>query len=308
MRGAAVIPVGPANTELERLKDLSESIRAWVPDEAVVVVDDCDTPRSIDSEIGGAIVLRPPGPRALHPHDNQTATSLTALDWLAASRFDYFVKLDTDALVIGDYRPSLHSAISEHPEVGMWGAYTENQAGGSQRDFTYFKWMLRHACLPVRPRRGGILGARLETAILGDSRRARRFLTDAIRAARRRGYQLGEHCLGGSYALTRDAAQRMRAAGYLNDPRATTGLRLSEDVIVSLLAIASGSVLRSLVASGEAFAVKHRGLLAPPAELEAGGHSVIHSLKNDPNMTESEVRAFFRARRSQLKLSERRTG
>jgi hypothetical protein len=226
-----------------------------------------------------------------------TAGSLIALRWLAESDVDYIVRLDTDALIIGDYRPSIHSAISGSPEVGVWGAYTRNEVGGDPRDFSHFRRMLWHAALPVRPRRGGSAGLQLEQALIGQTGRARTFLTGAMRDARRHGYQPGEHCLGGAYAVTRLVARQMRDAHYLDDPLVTTTLRMGEDVMVCLLASATGFKLGSLVAPGEAFAVKHHGLLAAPADLEARGHAVIHSVKDDERHSEAAIRGFFAPRR-----------
>jgi len=185
-----VIPTGPGDRELERLTDLVESIRAWAPSETVVIVDDAPEPRPIRELVPHAIVLRPPRPTEGHPHDHMTAGSLIALRWLAESDVDYIVRLDTDALIIGDYRPSIHSAISGSPEVGVWGAYTRNEVGGDPRDFSHFRRMLWHAALPVRPRRGGSAGLQLEQALIGQTGRARTFLTGAMRDARSRSSSL----------------------------------------------------------------------------------------------------------------------
>lgn len=300
MNGAVVIPVGPGATELDRLDDTLQSIRSWVPDEAIIVIDDDSTPRALAHIAPGTEVLRLPGPRAEHPHDNMTAGSIAALRWLADSGADYILKLDTDALVIGDYRRSLHGALLRSPDVGVWGAHRENEIGGPARDFSSYKWALRRSLQPVRVARQGRFGLRVGQAVTGHPGAARRFLADAVRTARRNGYELGEHCLGGAYAVTAQCARRMRAAGYLDDPRVLSGMRISEDVIVSLLAVASGCKLASLVGPGEAFAVRHHGLLAPPLELAARGHSIVHSLKDDGRFSESEIRTFFAERRARL--------
>jgi hypothetical protein len=112
--------------------------------------------------------------------------------------------------------------------------------------------------------------------------------------AEHRGYERGEHCLGGAYALTLTAARAMRERGYLADPLVTSGSGLGEDVVLGLLTRAAGLRLASLVGDGEAFAVRYRGLLASPDELLAGGHAVVHSVKDSPYGAEGDVRARFR--------------
>lgn len=214
--------------------------------------------------------------------------------WLAKAQVDYLVKLDTDALAINDFRPSLERAIRARPEVGVWGAYRENEIGGEARDFGPAARPLLFACLPLRPRRGPL---RLEQALIGRRAVSRRFLRRALREARRNGYKLGEHCLGGSYAVTHDAAAAMLRRGYLDDALATYGCNVNEDAVVSLLARACGFELGSLVAPGEAFAVKHRGLLAEPEELERRGNAIVHSVKADGPDGERDLRARFSALR-----------
>jgi hypothetical protein len=302
MRAGAVVPVGPGSLELGRLDDLVESLRVFVPDlDALVLVDDAPTPRGLERHVDWdderLDVLRPPtAPRSEHAHDRMAAGTLTFLAWLAAEgRVDYLVKLDTDALVIGDFRPSLEDAIARRPEVGVWGAYRENRLGGERRDFSPFKLPIQLARLPVRPRRSldGRGRLRAEQALAGPAGRARRFLVDALAAARRHGYDLGEHCLGGSYAVTLAAALRMGERGYLDDPLASYRTRLGEDVVLGILTRACGLELGSLVDPGEAFAVKFRGLLAEPEDLIGAGHAIVHSLKGHPRSDERQLRAAF---------------
>jgi hypothetical protein len=304
MRAGVVIPVGPGELELERLADTVESLRAHVPDlDLLVLVDDGDEPRGLEHGAGWdesrLVALRPPrGVRSSHMHDRMAAGTLTFLSWLAThDRVDYLVKLDTDALLIGDFRPSLEAAIGDRPDVGVWGAYRENVDGGEQRDFSMFALPLRLARLPLRLRRSGELPLSIEQAVTGPAARSRRFVRAAVAAAERNGYESGEHCLGGSYAVTRAAARRMRERGWLRDAHATHRTHLAEDVVLGLLARASGLELASLVAPGEAFAVKFRGLLAEPDELISRGHAIVHSVKDDGRRSESETRALFRAAR-----------
>lgn len=291
---------------MARLRDLLDSVRAHLPDLPTVVLISNETdPRDLAQLaraaglaepvqlVGPALGLRP------HFHDLITAKTLLFLRWLACTpATDYALKLDTDALLIADPRPSVEAAMARAPEVAVWGAYRQNVEDGELRDFTVHRRALRRALSPVRiRRRKGRAGFVLEQALLGAPGRAHRYLRSVNSAARARGYETGEHVMGGAYAVTAQAARRMQARGWLEDPAATVTSRLTEDVVLGLLVRACGLALGSLVAPGEAFAVRHMGLMAPPETLIERGHAVVHSLKSRPGVDEDDLRARFRAAR-----------
>ena len=308
MRAGVVIPVGPSPVELVRLEDVLASLDVHVPDlDAIVLIDDGDEPRDL-AELAGldqsrTVVLRPPRrPGHTYRDDRMTAGTLSFLRWLADSdRVDYLVQLDTDALAIGDFRPSLEAAIERRPEVAVWGAHRENVEGGEPRDFSMFRLPLLLARLPLRARIGVNGTSRkltVEQALVGPLAPGRRYVRSALSAAREHGYETGEHCLGGAYAITAAAARAMREQGWLDDPLATYGTRLADDVTLGLLARAAGLELASLVGPGEAFAIKFQGLLAEPEELIARGHAIVHSVKDHEGCREADLRSRFRRART----------
>jgi hypothetical protein len=308
MRAGVAIPVGPGPIELVRLEDVLASLDAHVPElDTIVLIDDGDEPRHL-AELAGldesrVVVLRPPrAPGHAHRDDRMAAGTLTLLRWLADSdRVDYLVQLDTDALAIGDFRPSVEAAIERRPDVAMWGAHRKNVEGGEPRDFSVFRLPLLLAQLPVRVRTGVNGTSRrlaLEQAIVGRPALGRKFVRSAVAAARAHGYETGEHCLGGAYAITAAAARKLRDQGWLDDPLATNGTRLADDVVLGLLVRAAGLELGSLVGPGEAFAIKFQGLLAEPEELIARGHAIVHSVKNHDGCCEADLRSRFRRART----------
>ena len=311
-RAGVVVPVGPGRRELNRLADLLDSVRACVHGlDALVLVDDAAAPRGLAALVPPGlpepVVLRPARlRRAGHAFDAMTVGTLTFAAWLAREHpVDYLVKLDTDALVIGDFRPSLQAAIAASAEVGLWGAHRFNRTGSPPRDFTVWHEPLRRMLAPVavHPRRWRRLPG-LRLAVRGRALRARRFLGAAVADAERHGYELGEHCLGGAYALTWRSARAMHERGFLDDPLVLSGSRLGEDVVLGLLTRAAGLRLESLVGEGDAFAVAHQGLLASPDELVAGGHAVVHSVKDSSYGSEAALRARFRSLRGERIVRE----
>jgi hypothetical protein len=118
-----------------------------------------------------------------------------------------------------------------------------------------------------------------------------------VRGAGRHGYRLGEHCLGGAYAVSAPAARALAGAGVLEDPLITVGTELGEDVVLGLLVRAAGFGLTSLVDLGDPFALRHEGLPAPPAQLVAQGYAIVHSVKFADPGHERRVRAEFAALR-----------
>lgn len=297
MRFAVVVPVGPDPDDPTRLKGLTESLCAHVGSTAtLVLIDDSGESRELDRHVtwpdGEVIVIPAPvGVGDRLPNDRMAASTLTYLRWLAGSNCSYAIKLDTDALVIGDFRPALERAFAD-PELGVCGACERNTADGALRDLTLWRRQLVLACFPVQPRLGSGR-PRLVLAISGRRARQRRFLRRALLCARRHGYRLGEHCLGGAYAVSARAARAATATDALADPCLTAGTGLGEDVILGLLVRAAGFRLCSLVAPGEPFALRHHGLLASPKVLVERGHTVVHSVKSPDPHVERELRETF---------------
>ena len=302
MRFVVFIPVGPDPEDLRRLEAVTESLEANVGSSGgLVLLDDGPSGRDLPAHVAWnpeqTAVLRSPlaGSPAL-ANDRMTASTLVFLRWLSESPYEYALKLDTDALVIGDFRPGLEAAFQD-PALGLCGACERNVAGGALRDISLWRRQLLLACSPVQVRTGSA-PRRIALHLSGKRGRQRRFLTRAVISARRHGYRLGEHCLGGSYALSASASRAIRIAGGLDDPTITQGTGLSEDVILALLVRSAGFRLRSLVACGEPFALQHQGLLASPEELVAADHAIVHSLKTgDPDSERRLVESFVGLRR-----------
>lgn len=297
--GAVVVPVGPDPHEVERLGDLACAIAAHEPEAGVlVIVDDAPEPRDLASGLAlpptmAVVSLHHTRPTRRHFSRGKGICSvvLQGMKWVQAhTRAPFAVKLDTDSLVIGPYRQRLVASFQRNPKLGMVGAHRTTPRGQARDFFTHgdslraitrrFDWRHPRASLrewrdPLKARVRGLLGA-----------------------AQANGYEPGEHCLGGGYAVSRRLLDEMAAAGHLDDPSLWLQADLPEDVTVGLHVGAHGLAFADAVDEGEVFGVRYIGLAFPPAELLARRHAIIHAVKNDPDLSEDEIRTFFRAHRA----------
>jgi hypothetical protein len=202
------------------------------------------------------------------------------------------MKIDTDSLIINPFRERLAGLFEASPQLGLAGAYTRtpedltrtwefHAATVTRMIKPPFDW--RH---PIR----SLIGRRPDPAHPA--------VVEIIRTALRRGYDPGEHCLGGGYALPRALLDRMADAGYLTDPQAWMEVDMAEDVMVGMFARAVSMELANFVRPNEVFGIRYQGLPASPAKLVEHNYAVIHAVKNDANYDEATIRAFFKARRA----------
>jgi hypothetical protein len=302
-RFAAVIPVGPSAAERLRLIDLLASLWHHEPNlSRVVVIDD-----------GAAMVDFPAGPcpidRVISPREGRgngilgglCAGMLAGLKHCASfeNEIDFVLKIDTDALVIAPFAAQVARLFHDHPTAGMAGAYrfTPN---GDRRDFAPWRELandLSSAWISDRTRQLRA-GRRSPMALHGAPAAMRR----AAQLALRNGYQPGENIQGGAYGLSIKAIREMNAASLLNEPLNWLNTALGEDVLVPMLVKAAGLELHDAAGNGDPFGVRYKGLPDTPAELISRGYAIIHSVKNDANFSEGEIREFFRMHRENNKL------
>lgn len=294
--GAIVVAVGPNPREIERLRDLADSIAAHEPEAGpLVLVDDHPEPRDLSRGL-------PPGLRAISLHHRRPARRdfwrsvgicsviMHGLQWIQANTdTDFILKLDTDSLVIAPYRDRVLTRFAEDPGLGIVGAY-ETEADGKVRD-----WSVHTESLALLTRRFDWRHPRGSIRTWNNPLKAR--ARSLLAAAQANGYRTAEHCLGGGYAVSRLLLDAMASAGFLDDPGLWAMADLPEDVMVGLHARALGFGFADATTPGEVFGVTYIGLAAPPADLLARRHAVIHAVKNDPALGEADIRAFFRAHR-----------
>jgi hypothetical protein len=295
---AVAIPVAPGPAEAARAEDLLASLRVYEPDvPRIVLVDDEPGGRRLEGLRAGdrvAVIPNPRGGRGIGTLGGTCTATLAALVWVHAhAPGAHCVRLDTDALVIAPFAEKIAGALEARSNAGVVGSY-DRTCNGEPRDFSSWAGVARTHARPIwtwrhPPRRGRYVqvavGGRLG-AVRGE-----------VRAALANGYAPGEHCLAAACVVTARMIDGMATAGMLDDPTRWLNTRFGDDIMLGVQARALGHELVGMVDDGEPFGLRHIGLADTPERLVARGFSFIHSVKNDPDVSEAEIREFFAARR-----------
>jgi hypothetical protein len=279
VRTAVVIPVGPG----EQADDTVRSVLHHIQEpRAIVLVDDTKgdpdlrATARLSSDI--EVVASPPG--AIGVRGGLWVRLARAFAHVAETYdFDLLLRMDADALVIGDgLEDQALARFAADSRVGMLGTYRLGPDGG-ERSFDVVAKLLR--------REIGVLGLR--------HRRERAALRRVLYDARANGYTDGEHPLGGAFLLAPLVVRAMHRNGWLNLPLERT--RLSEDHLFALLTVAAGYRIADWGGPDHPLALRWRGLPAHPQELLDRGKLVTHSVKFWEDLDEAAIRAEFAAAR-----------
>ena len=305
----AIIPFGPGETEIQRVRDLLDSLWTYEPlTPLVVLIDDGGEDREIESSLTpppACKIVRLRNPRkgrGVGATSGLSAGMLFALAWIERNvpNLSFVVKLDTDALVVAPFAERIEHAFAANPGAGMAGLY-DRLCDGQVRDQSSFQKMLRKLSSPAAVwRRPAIPGQYLTLHFFGRGATIRDQIRDAIAA----GYRPAEFILGGAYAVSGEAIRRMERKGYFADSLLWLHTHFSEDVVLSMYTCGAGLRLLGLAADGQPFAVQHYGLPDTPERLIARGYAIVHSLKSDPYLSEEALRSVFKDRRDQDRSRE----
>lgn len=112
------------------------------------------------------------------------------------------------------------------------------------------------------------------------------------------GYELGESVFGGAYFISPAFIKSLNNEGYLPNYKLRT-VKLEEDHIFSMLARLLDYDLIDLSMSNMPFGCAWKGLPASPEELYNKNKKIIHSTRFWKDLTESDIRSFFKNKRLQ---------
>jgi len=290
VRCLVLIPAGP-DTVLEYLADTIESVNhhVGVASCTVVVLDDSrqGTCLGIADRFPNAVPIKAPD-----YHDgtrNSTRGSLFgkqihALKWVMERYcFDIFLRMDTDAIMIGDApHEDVLAFLQQRPEVGMVGAFTRRGDGSDKTPAMMSKG--RELTREARLRLGW---KRLMLATT---------LRRLLRQAEAHGYTRGDMCTGGAYFLSPSALLAMQAHGFFN-LKILERSSMHDDALMALLCSAAGYRLSDLPEDRDVLAINWRGMPMPPDVLVSRNKKIVHPIKDDDPTAEPAVRAYFRSRR-----------
>ena len=277
-----LIPVGPA-CELRYVEDTIRSVvRHTTTSRLIVVLDDSggDCGAQLRRSVPEITVLRTPTSRGVGAGLYLTL-SMGFQHAVSNCEFEVALRLDTDALVIGENpEEDAISFFRQHPEFGLIGSH-KTYSDGQPLDTTWPRARLAR-----------------ETALRSLIKHPRRlrgflFLRRMVRAARRHGYEMGDYCFGSSFfASGAWASQMHRRRLFARDE--TLHSKLASDVIFGLLTYAAGFRIGDFSTGTLPMGLAHRELPFAPDELLIRHKKIIHSTRSYRDLDEEQIRAWFR--------------
>jgi hypothetical protein len=280
------LPVGP-NVVLDFVADTVESVRRYaLLSHAIIVID--------DSQCGIGARLRERFPEISVLQTDRCQGGGAGLYLTLSQGFEYaywnyefevLLKLDTDALVIGE-RPDEEAIryFASNPECGCIGSYKVDCMGRT-RDNRHggllFSEETCDANLVMNPEKADGIG----------------LLRQAFEKARGFGYEAGEHCQGGAYFLSRRCIGQLLENNLLSR-KGVAWSRLGEDHLFTLFIRSLGIRCGDFATKTLPMGVQWRGLPCSPEELLRRKKKIVHSVRSYGNLAEADIRRFFKVRRS----------
>lgn len=295
---AYVLPVGPL-CKVDFVRDTIDSIVFYDDSAWIICVDDSgqNVAERWSSLYKNLRVVKSAGKSGKGPglfHVLACGYGHLCADELA--RLAGVVRLDTDALLIGSgLGDSIAKYFSGNREAGIIGSH-KIASNGTVRDYSAVARRVKQLSSPVWP-------VRHPRRVSRDPRLLTNWLrfTWLVRKAIRNGYDPGEHCMGGAYVINPKLLATLQSCGLLST-RLFDHTGLEEDAIVAILSYAVGYRLADFATRGLPLGLKWRGLPAHPLELVRQDKKLIHSTRFYEEMSEEDIRQFFRKRREAHKV------
>ncbi len=287
VRLVVVIPVGPSSNLHYVLDTIDSVLHYTTPSRQIILVDDSG------ANVGLHVKSFVPEVSVMHAAgDSGTygvlylALSSALLYALENYDFQIVLKLDTDALVIGE-RPEDDAirAFERNPKTGVLGSHRLD-CNGEVRDFS--------GAARILAKHVSWVGLVQDPTCYFTLRRL-------LSMALANGYQPGENCLGGAYFISYECVRRLTESNLLLR-RELRRSQLGEDHILGLLVRSLGIELGDFATGSLPMGLRWHGLPSSPATLVATGKKIIHSTRFWADMKEGEIRDFFRKLRDKESL------
>ena len=198
--------------------------------------------------------------------------------------FKVILRMDTDALIIGkNPENKALEYFKMKSRIGLLGSYKHGYNSGL-RDFSWSKRQL-------------ILESSILSLVKG-LHRIKGILTlrALIKRAKKNGYILGEHCMGGACFYSYECIKSLSKHNYLPIHNIQWS-KLQEDMIFGLLIKSVGMGMADFVLETDPLGVKWRGLPDRPSKL-IQTKKVIHSTRYFEDMDEKSIRDYFKSKRN----------
>ena len=302
-----IMPIGPGERELERAADTLDSLFTYEPGCGwAVLIDDVKNTRGLEDrfpcppELKTHVFVDPRKGKGHGWSGGMCVGVAAAVRWLARNTDAPFaLRLDTDSLVIAPFAEKVASFLRDRPHVGLAGTYS-HYPDGSPRELVHFASTIETYAVPFRICRNRFgLPLHLRATLFGRSRRRRLFLQRALA----NGYQPGEFCSGGGYAISRALMDKLREDVDFADNFLFRATRITEDNMMAIACRAAGLKMANYNRDGEPFGVTGISLADKPHRLLERGYSVLHPVKCAVGCEETDIRDFFRSVRQQFRAT-----
>jgi hypothetical protein len=291
-RCLVIIPAGPA-TIREYLDDTIESINHHIGESNCVIAVIDDSRQNKFANVGDLVL----NATVITPADYQEGTGsvtrgslfcklIYALKRLMRQyRFDVLLRMDTDALMIGDApHEDAIRFFESRPDVGMVGAFKRR---GDGSDKTHAMAIKGRQLTREMSLRHGFKNPALVTT-----------LRRMVKRAEAHGYTRGDMCTGGACFIWSSAIKAMDEHGYF-DLDVLRHSKLMDDALMALACYATGYTLADLPEEDNVLAVNWRRLPMPVEELVSRRKKIVHPIKDEDVSIEPTVRAYFQKRRAE---------
>lgn len=276
-----VIPLGP-NCQPEFIADTIDSfIHYSVSDHKIIIADDSQkgTGKQVKERFPQVDVIETTEPmgKLCGLYITLSQAFRYALEHY---RFTAVLRMDTDALVIGDApEAAALELFGSDPGVGIAGQYPLDY-NGDQWDVSWPRDQVQ----------------RLVSSKLLSKPLAHFSLLGVYKKALRNGYKTGESVFGGACFISEPCLQNLQRAGLLPG-KIFRNVHLEEDHLFAILVTATGHRLGDLSSNSLPLGCAWKGLPASPEELYSSGKKIIHSTRFWQQMKEAEIRGWFRTKR-----------
>jgi len=279
------MPVGPT-CKVDFVIDTIESIIHYTQSSRKIIIADdsnCDKGRHLKELYPDIDVVTTPQNYGKNAGLYLTL-SLAFVYAIQHYMFEILLKLDTDALIIGETpEEDAYQFFLKDPTIGLIGSY-ELDTNGDLRDFSWTE----HQLLAEKHIRNLIVPQKSKGVLL-----LRRLFSRAIE----NGYLPGEHCLGGAYFLSYHCVAQLVRKELLYKTELKFS-KLQEDHIFGLLTKSIGLGIGDFATGYLPMGLSWRGLPCSPQDLIKRRKKVIHSTRFWDSMDEDEIRSYFRRLRT----------